>query len=111
MLCILLIIEIHVLWTWSEKNGSAVKNLQRSDGVLECWSSGLKLENNLRKKISDGIPKVLSFVFSITPELQNSRTPGKEWNADRPPYGGEASLSPLGVNSLLLGNLTDGKYI
>ncbi len=22
----------------SETNGSAVKNLQRSDGVLECWS-------------------------------------------------------------------------
>ena len=68
-------LKIHVLWAWSETNGSAVKNLQGSDGVLECWSAGLKLENILRKKISDGIRKVLSFVFSITPPLHNSIAP------------------------------------
>jgi hypothetical protein len=57
----------------SETNGPAVKNLQRSDGVLECWSSGLKFEDNLSKEITDGISEVLSFALSVTPLLQYSR--------------------------------------
>jgi len=42
-------------------------------GVMEYWSTGLLLVENMCKKIYDGIPEVLSFGFSITPLLQYSR--------------------------------------
>jgi hypothetical protein len=57
----------------SETGGSAVKKMQRSDGVLEYWSTGFKLEENVCYQLSDGISEFLSCGFFITPLLHHSR--------------------------------------
>jgi hypothetical protein len=43
-----------------------------SAGMLEYWRVGLKVTENVCKKISNGIPGVLSCGFSITPSLHYS---------------------------------------